>query len=156
MVFTVEESAPPVFCASENLQAAIFLDAGHRLILGEKIKIETKVKGEQMISSQGLKQIFLTSVNAICKFLFFVPPEMSQPCWLISSWTIVIVQETILIVREILSFHIYWLFPAIKWKNQYKAQSGSAPHTQRFSKDFNFRRRYQDVQKSFMLGLRLA
>ena len=80
MVFTVEESAPPVFCASENLQAAIFLDAGHRLILGEKIKIETKVKGEQMISSQGLKQIFLTSVNAICKFLFFVPPEMSQPC----------------------------------------------------------------------------
>ena len=33
--------APPVFCAAKNLQAAIFLEAGHCLILAKNIKIKS-------------------------------------------------------------------------------------------------------------------
>ena len=44
--------APPVFCAAKNLQAAIFLEAGHCLILAKKYQNqkfttserETKIK----------------------------------------------------------------------------------------------------------------
>ena len=41
----------PVFCAAKNLQAAVSLETGHRLILAKNIKNKTlqEVKEEQKI-----------------------------------------------------------------------------------------------------------